>query len=55
MKNGFNINNSDIDMCDYNGNVYINYLIGNQLGYYYMCEAVVENTTVDEFLESYFE
>jgi hypothetical protein len=42
-------------MCDYDGNVYMNYLCGNQLGNYWMCEAVVENTTVAEFLKSFFE
>ena len=50
----YNINNSDIDMCDWNGKVYINYLVGNQLGYYWMCEAESEGT-VAEFLKSYFE
>ncbi len=52
--NGFNINNSDIDMCDYNGKVYINYACGNQLGYYYMAEAEYDGTVAD-FLKSYFE
>ena len=52
--NGFNINNSDIDMCDYNGKVYINYACGNQLGYYYMAEAEYDGT-VANFLKSYFE
>ncbi len=51
---GFIINNSDIDMCDYNGKVYINYAAGNQLGFYYMCEAEYDGT-VAEFLKSYFE
>lgn len=50
----YNINNSDIDMCDWNGKVYINYLVGNQLGFYWMCEAESEGT-VAEFLKSYFE
>lgn len=50
----FNINNSDIDMCDWNGKVYINYLCGNQLGNYWMAEAIAEGT-VAEFLKSYFE
>lgn len=53
-KTGFIINNSDIDMCDYNGKVYINYLCGNQLGFYYMAEAEYDGT-VAEFLKSYFE
>lgn len=51
---GFNISNSDIDMCDYNGKIYMNYLVGNQLGFYYMAEAEVEGT-VDAFIKSYFE
>ena len=54
IQNCFNINNSDIDLCDYNGKVYINYLCGNQLGMYYMCEAEAEGT-VAEFLKSFFE
>jgi len=53
-KTGFIINNSDIDMCDYNGKTYINYLCGNQLGFYYMAEAEY-NGTVAELLKSYFE
>ncbi len=53
VQNCFNINNSDIDMCDYNGKVYINYTCGNQLGMYYMCEAEVEGT-VAEYLASFF-
>ncbi len=51
---GFNINNSDIDMCDWNGKIYMNYLVGNQLGFYYMCEAEYDGTVAD-FLKSYFE
>ena len=51
---GFNINNSDIDMCDWQGKTYINYLCGNQLGWYYMAEAEAEGT-VAEFLKSFFE
>ena len=53
-KTGFIINNSDIDMCDYKGKVYINYLCGNQLGFYYMAEAEYDGTVAD-FLKSYFE
>lgn len=45
---------SDIDMCDYNGKVYINYLIGNQLGFCYMAEATYDGT-VEEYLKSFFE
>jgi len=54
IRTGFNINNSDIDMCDWNGKTIINYLCGNQLGFYYMCEAEYDGT-VAELLASYFE
>ena len=50
----FDSNNSDIDMCDYNGQVYINYEVGDQLGFGYMAEAVADGTVAD-FLKSYFE
>ncbi len=50
----FNINNSDIDMCDYKGKVYLNYLVGNQCTYAHMCEAEYDGT-VAELLKSYFE
>ncbi len=53
-KTGFIINNSDVDMCDYNGKTYINYLCGNQLGFYYMAEAEFDGCVAD-FLKSYFE
>ena len=53
MKDAFNINNSDIDFCEWQGKTYINYVIGNQLGTYYMCEAEFDGTP-GEFLESYF-
>ncbi len=51
---GFLSNNSDIDMCDWNGKTYINYLAGNQLGFYYMLEAEYDGT-VAEFLKRNFE
>ena len=54
LKTGFNISNSDIDMCDWNGKTYMNYLVGNQLGFYYMAEAEYDGT-VAELLASYFE
>lgn len=51
---GFISNNSDVDMCDFCGKVYINYLCGNQLGFYYMAEAEYDGTVAD-LLKSYFE
>lgn len=54
IRTGFNINNSDIDMCDYNGKTIITYNIGNQLGFYALCEAEYDGT-VDEFLAACFD
>ena len=54
MKEGFISSNSDIDMCDWQGKTYINYVAGNQRGLYYLCEAQYDGT-VDEFLAANFE
>jgi len=54
VKHGFVISTTDIDMCDYNGKVYINYGCGDQGSFYYMAEAEADGT-VAEFLKSYFE
>jgi len=53
IRTGFISNNSDIDMCDWNGKTLIVYNVGNQLGFYYLAEAEYDGT-VDDFLESYF-
>ena len=50
---GFISNNSDIDMCDWNGKTLIVYNVGNQLGFYYLAEAEY-NGSVADFLEAYF-
>lgn len=54
LKTGFISSNSDMDMCDWKGKTYINYLAGNQKGFYYMCEAEYDGT-VAEFLAANFE
>ncbi len=54
IRSGYNINNSDIDMCDWQGKTIITYIVGNQLGFYYMAEAEYDGT-VDELLAAYFE
>lgn len=54
IKTGFLISSSDMDMCDWNGKTYINYLVGNQLGFYYMTEAEYDGS-VAEFLKAQFE
>ena len=53
IQTAYNINNSDIDMCDWNGKTYIMYLCGNQLGNYWAADAVYDGT-VKEFLEGFF-
>ena len=48
------INNSDIDFVDVDGDVYISYSWGNQQGTEFLGAAVVRNTTTDQWLESIF-
>lgn len=54
LQTAFNVNNTDLDLCQWQGKTYINYLCGNQLGNYWMCEAVCDMPMAD-FLKSYFE
>lgn len=49
-----NINNSDIDFCEFNGQVIINYSWGNQHGEEFLAEAVYEGTST-QFLKGWFE
>jgi hypothetical protein len=53
ISHGTGEGNSDIDFCEWQGKTYINYTLGNQLGFYCMCEAEYDGT-VGEFLEGYF-
>ncbi len=53
LATAFISSNSDIDMCDFEGKTYINYTVGNQLGFYLMAEAEYDGT-VDEFLKANF-
>ncbi len=48
-----NINNSDVDVCEYEGRVYLVFATGNQLTESYYAEAVFDGT-MKEFLEAYF-
>ena len=48
-----NINNSDIDFCQYDGRLIINYSWGNQQGKEFLAEAVYDGT-VEEFLRGWF-
>ena len=54
IRTGFISNNSDIDMCDWQGKTLITYNVGNLLGFYYMAEAVYDGS-VDEFLAACFD
>ena len=53
LKNYININNSDLDFCEYKGKTYIFYLTGNQQTYGFMCEAVYDGGLYD-FLRAFF-
>ena len=47
------INNSDIDFCEHDGHVVINYCWGNQLGVEFLAEAVYDGT-LREFLTAWY-
>ena len=54
FEHGFCCNNCDIDMCEFEGKTYFNYLTGNQWGTAgYMCEAEYDGP-IAEFLEAFF-
>ena len=48
-----NLNNSDIDFCEYKGKLIINYSWGNQMGKEFLGEAVY-NGTQEQFLKGWF-
>ena len=48
-----NINNSDIDFCEYEGRTIINYSWGNQLGIEFLAEATYDGP-VSQFLRGWF-
>jgi len=48
-----NINNSDLDFCEWQGRVVINYSWGNQQGIEFLAEAVYEGT-IEQFLRGWF-
>ena len=49
-----NINASDLDMCEYNGNLELVYSWGNQRGKEFLARAVVPGMTEEAFCESFF-
>ena len=48
-----NINNSDIDFCEHEGQLIINYAWGNQTGIEFLAEARYQGT-VAQFLQGWF-
>ncbi|NLG13418.1 MAG: hypothetical protein GX561_04340 [Lentisphaerae bacterium] len=49
-----NINNSDMDFCEWNDGLYLTYSWGNQAGDEFLAEARIDNCTEREFCESLF-
>jgi alpha-L-fucosidase len=48
-----NINNSDLDFCEWRGRLILNYSWGNQQGTEFLAEATYQGTQ-DQFLRSWF-
>ena len=53
IANAKDINNSDIDFCEFKGKLIINYSWGNQRGEEFLAEAVYEGT-LEQFLKGWF-
>ena len=53
ITNAKNINNSDLDFCEFNGKLLINYSWGNQRGEEFLAEAYYQGTMA-QFLEGWF-
>jgi len=53
IRNAKNINNSDIDFCEFDGQLIINYSWGNQHGKEFLAEAVYKGT-LKQFLRGWF-
>jgi len=54
IKSALDINNSDLELCEFNGRTVMYYSWGNQLGMEFLAEASYEGP-MDEFLKSWFE
>ena len=53
IENAVNINNSDVDFCEYKGKTYVTYSWGNQLGKEFLALAKYDGG-LEEFLKSFF-
>jgi len=54
IPNSYSCNASDLDLCEFEGKTMLSYNAGNQLGFYYMVEAVYDGPK-SEFLKRLFE
>ena len=54
LENHLNINNSDVDFCEFEGKTHIFYATGDQMSYSFLGEAVY-NGPADAFCKSFFE
>ena len=54
VRHGFVCNASDLEMCDFGGKTCLNYIVGDQHGFYYIAEAWYDGT-MQELLERQFE
>lgn len=53
FRNYFNINDCDVDLCEFEGKTHIFYLTGDQLSFGCMCEAVYDGP-INEFFKAFF-
>lgn len=53
IANAVNLNNSDIDFCEWQGRLVINYSWGNQMGIEHLAEAVYDGS-LEQFLNGWF-
>ena len=54
IRDALDVNNSDMELCEFNGRTIIYYSWGNQHGIEFLAEASYEGT-MKEFLQSWFE
>jgi len=50
----YHCNNSDVDFCEFGGKTIINYLTGDQLGFYNIAEAEYDGS-IQQLLENFFD
>jgi len=53
IRHYMNINDCDVDLCEFNGQTRIFYLTGDQLSLGFMCEALYDGP-MEQFLQSFF-